>query len=99
MNKSVKIHIRSYPIWYSEIHIHDYKVYDEIADFICEYTGRQYSFRLVIEGDDFKEILFFHSQAVEIMSEAAKYIVEQAQKAIDDRGMDRLIFQCESSKV
>ena len=84
-------HTRIYPIWYAEIKIDDHKAYDEVVDFLCEYTGKQYSFRLTIEGYEFNDAL--HSYEPEQMSKNAQHIIEKAREEIENRGIDVLIFE------
>jgi hypothetical protein len=82
---------RIYPIWYAEVQIDNHKVYDEVVDFLCEHTGKPYSFRLTVEGYEFNDVLHFHEP--EQMSKNAQHIIKRARETIENRGVDVLIFK------
>lgn len=96
----MKMQTKEYPIWYAEIEIDNQQAYNLVVDALCDFTGRQYSFRFEIESTTFLEAIedgivegYINTRARSDSSKAnAKRIVEQAKFYVTERGSDILIF-------
>ena len=97
----MKTNVKEYPIWHAEIEIDNQQAYNLVVDALCDYTGRQYSFRFEIESTTFLEAIedgivseYINTRAGRSDSSKAnaEHIINRAESTAKNRGMDVLTF-------